>query len=483
MLGYQLTSDMRQFIDELIRKRRQKQAAAKGRAIDCVELEDRILLSVADRGRNAGQSAKARQAQQTAPLAAKAVAADAHGNHVAVWSSQNQAGNWGVHAQRFNAAGVPQGDQFQVNAQASNEQQEATVSMNANGTFVVTWTNKDATTDSADVFARLYNADGTPRGDEFLVNSYTGDDQTNPSVAMNSADGFVVTWSSRNQDGDGWGVFAKQFDSSGEAVGAEFQINSNTVGDQMCSRVATDASGNFTVIWQSQNQDGDGWGIFGQQFDSSGNRLGSEFQVNATSAGDQANPNIAMNASGNFVVSWSSNGQDGDGWGIYAQRFNANGTPVGGEFLVNATTAGNQDASAIAMDDSGAFLITWSSYNQDAPGTWGIYSQAYAEDGTPFGAETRVNTTTEGRSDERIGCVSQSRQLRRRLERQRNWRRLGSLRIDLRHRGFWRPRTWPRSIPCPSARPTTRIRRWSSRRTTATRSRSRIQMRSPACNR
>ena len=394
MFGYQLTSDMRQFIDEIIRKRRQKQATAKGRAIDCVELEDRILLSASPIAPQAMVNQQNPDMQQAAPLAAKAVAADAHGNHVVVWSGQNQDGSWNVHAQRFNAAGVPQGDQFQVNARASNEEQEATVSMNANGTFVVTWTNKDATTDSADVYAKLYNADGTPKGDELLVNSYTGDDQRNPSVAINSADGFVVTWSSRNQDGDGWGVFGKQFDSSGEAVGSEFQINSNSVGDQMYSRVATDASGNFTVIWQSQNQDGDGWGIFGQQFNSSGNRVGSEFQVNATSAGDQLNPNIAMNAAGNFVVSWSSN--DGDGWGVYAQRFNADGTAVGGEFLVNATTTGNQDVSAVAMDDSGAFLITWSSYNQDAPNTWGIYSQAYAEDGTPFGAETRVNTTTEG---------------------------------------------------------------------------------------
>ena len=41
-----------------------------------------------------------------------------------------------------------------------------------------------------------------------------------------------------------------------------------------------------------------------------------------------------MNATGSFVVSWSTDGQD-----IYAQRFNADGSMVGNEFQVNTTTA------------------------------------------------------------------------------------------------------------------------------------------------
>jgi hypothetical protein len=390
MLGSQLTTDMRRFIDELIRKRRQKQATAKGRAIDCMELEDRILLSASPIAPEAKVNQQVEVAQ-TAPQGAKAVAADAHGNHVAVWSSQNADGKWDVHAQRFNAAGQPQGNSLQANSQASDEQQQATVSMNADGTFAITWTNKDATTNSADVYARLYNADGSPKGDQILVNSTIGaDDQKNPSVAMDSTTkGFVVTWSSHDQDG--WGVFGKRFDSNGAEVGGEFQISSSSSSEQIYSRVASDASGNFTVIWQ--NQDSNGWSILGQQFDSTGSRLGSEFQVGATAA-SETNASIAMNASGKFVVSWSGN--DGDGSGIFAQRFNADGTLNGNAFLVNATTAGEQNFSAVAMDDSGAFLLTWMSYNQDSPGTWGVYSQAFAEDGSPFGVETLVNTTTEG---------------------------------------------------------------------------------------
>jgi len=56
------------------------------------------------------------------------------------------------------------------------------------------------------------------------------------------------------QDGEGWGVYGQRFDASGTAVGQEFQVNTTTSGDQLLARVATDASGNFTVVWQSQNQ-------------------------------------------------------------------------------------------------------------------------------------------------------------------------------------------------------------------------------------
>ena len=54
--------------------------------------------------------------------------------------------------------------------------------------------------------------------------------------------------------------------------------------------------------------------------------MGSEFKVNTAAAGDQYNANIGMNASGDFVVSWTSDGQDGNGQGIFAKQYNADGS-------------------------------------------------------------------------------------------------------------------------------------------------------------
>ena len=70
---------------------------------------------------------------------------------------------------------------------------------------------------------------------------------------------------------------------------------------------------------------------------------------------------IAMADDGSFVAVWQSGGNlDGNGEGIFAQRFDANGVTLGDEFLVNTTTTGNQTAPAIAMSGAtGDFVVVW----------------------------------------------------------------------------------------------------------------------------
>ncbi len=227
--------------------------------------------------------------------------------------------------------------------------------MNANGSFVITWTNDNSATGSADVYARQFNPDGSPKDSEFLVNTHARDEQMNSSVAVNSAGGFVVTWSSPNESGTGWAVYAQRFDSSGNPLAAAFKVDASDSNDQLYSRVASDAAGNFTVIWQGP--DGDGSGIFGQRFDSAGNPLGSVFRANGATAGNQQSADIAMNATGSFVVTWSTDNQD-----VYAQQFNADGSMAGSEFQVNTTSA--DQAYAVTHTVSGCGIDIWSNSDQ-----------------------------------------------------------------------------------------------------------------------
>src|SRR5262249_11267988 len=148
--------------------------------------------------------------------------------------------------------------------------------------------------------------------------------------------------------------------------------------------VATDAAGDFVVVWSSQDQDGDGWGVYAQRYDAAGNPVGGEFRVNTTTDHDQLNPAVAMDAGGNFVVAWQSQEQDGDGWGVYAQRYNAAGVAQGGEFRVSTTTQDDQMNPAVAMDAAGNFLVAWQSHNQDGSG-WGIFAQRYTVAGLAQG--------------------------------------------------------------------------------------------------
>ncbi|MBN4002192.1 hypothetical protein [Nostoc sp. LPT] len=85
----------------------------------------------------------------------------------------------------------------------------------------------------------------------------------------------------------------------------------------------------------------------------------TEFQVNIYTTGNQSNSTVAMDADGDFIITWMSYGQDGSYDGIYAQRYNSAGVAIGNEFQVNTYTADEQFSPTVAMDGDGDFVISW----------------------------------------------------------------------------------------------------------------------------
>ncbi|MBW4543721.1 MAG: tandem-95 repeat protein [Symplocastrum torsivum CPER-KK1] len=332
--------------------------------------------------------------QRTFTETPQSVAMDADGDFVVTWSSNGQDGSgWGVYAQRYNAAGQALGNEFRVNTITSNSQQFSTVAMDADGDFVVTWSSNGQDGSGWGVYAQRYNAVGEAIGDQFRVNSYTSGTQQFSTVAMDDDGDFVVTWSSNSQDGSGWGVYAQRYNAAGQALGNEFQVNSYTSGSQIYSKVAMDADGDFVVIWNSAGQDGSSYGVYAQRYSAAGEVLGGEFKVNTYTSSTQRFSSVAMDADGDFVVTWTSSGQDGSGWGVYAQRYSAAGEALGQEFRVHTFTSGSQLYSTVAMDADGDFVITWSSNAQDGSG-YGVYAQRYNAAGEALGDEFQVNTYT-----------------------------------------------------------------------------------------
>ncbi|MEK6258841.1 MAG: M10 family metallopeptidase C-terminal domain-containing protein [Planctomycetota bacterium] len=360
-----------------------------------VRLEQRLLLAASAVGDEQAVNTFTPGNQQTNISAqGGSMAMDSAGNYIVVWSSAAQDGSGsGVYAQRFNAAGDVQGSEFKVNTTTASDQANATVAMNASGAFVVTWTSTGQDGSVNGVYAQMYTSAGVAQGIEFRVNTTTTGNQFNSTVAIDTAGDFVVTWTSAGQDGSGNGIYAQRFNSTGTAQGIEFRVNTATANDQGNSTVAMDSNGNFVVTWVSALQDGGGNGIYAKRYDSAGVVLGIEFRVNTVTANDQNAPNLAMDPNGNFVVVWQSNLQDGGGNGIYAKRYDAAGVVQGSEFKVNTTTANDQVNSTIAMDSSGNFVVVWQSNLQDGSGN-GIYAQRYNSAGVVQGSEFRVNTTT-----------------------------------------------------------------------------------------
>jgi hypothetical protein len=319
------------------------------------------------------------------------VAMDTSGDFVVVWSSDLENSGllhaFDISGQRYNAAGVVLGTEFQVNTFTTGKQDRAAVALASSGAFVVVWTSYDYGSSSG-VFGRRYTSSGAPLGDEFRVNAYTTGIQIRAAVASDSPGNTVVVWSSLgpSQDGSSYGIYGQRYSSAGALVGDEFRVNTYTTNGQTVPSVASSATGSFVVVWQSQ--DGSGYGIWGQRFASTGTPLGDEFRVNSSTAGHQKNSRVASDAAGDFVVVWES----GPTGAISGQRFASTGAPLGGEIVVSTST-GNQAYPAVAMNGTGDFVVTWSA-SSGGGDAYEVFAQRYKANGQPVGVEFQVNTYT-----------------------------------------------------------------------------------------
>ena len=356
----------------------------------CQTLERRMLLSLSPSGSEFHVNTFTTNIQSE-----PAIAMDGDGDFVVVWQSFSQEPSYGIYAQRYNAAGVAQGSEFKINDFFTNGQSTPAVAMDADGDFVVAWRSYFQDGSGYAVMARRYNAAGVQQGNEFRVNSYTTNGQISPSVAMDPAGNFVIAWSSVGQDGSSDGVYAQRYNFAGIPQGAEFRVNTYTTMIQARPSVAMDAGGNFVIAWESQGQDGAGYGVYAKRFTAAGVVQGSEFRVHSFTTGRQSDAAVAMDLSGDFVIAWDSSGQDGSSEGVYAQRYNAAGVAQGGEFRVNTHTTQSQFFPTVAVDADGDFLVAWQSYLQDGALS-GVYAQQYNAAGAPIGGEFRINTFTAG---------------------------------------------------------------------------------------
>jgi S-layer homology domain len=154
-----------------------------------------------------------------------------------------------------------------------------------------------------------------------------------------------------------------------------------------------DDDGGFVVVWQDRaGADGSGYGVFGQRFDSAGAPVGGQFQVNTYTTGNQFSYGVAAAADGRFVVSWDSL-TDGSGFGLSGQRYDAAGAPLGADFVVNQDTTGGQNFSSVSSDRQFNFVAAWQSDASDGS-SYGIRGQRFDAQGARRGAEFGVNTYT-----------------------------------------------------------------------------------------
>lgn len=237
-------------------------------------------------------------------------------------------------------------------------------------------------------------------GVEQIANSNTQDSQEIPKVAMDGEGRSVVVWHSNNQDGSGWGVYFRLLDESGAPIGFDIRANTRTTGDQWYPDVACNPEGTFVIAWNSVGQDGDGGGIYARRFDSGGKPLdGIEFAVNTFTLRDQGNPAVAINETGDFVIAWDSNHENAGNWDVYWRAFLADGTPLmAREVKANEYLPGDQWAPSVGLDSSGNVAIVWMDGTPNVTGKdgngAGVYGRCFVRSGEPRTTEFQVHQHT-----------------------------------------------------------------------------------------
>ncbi len=334
-------------------------------------------------------------ANTSVAVAAPAVALAANGDFVVTWQADAVDGNGlAVMARKYAKAGTPLTGEFQVNTYATGSQQNPAVAADSAGNFVIVWGSASVQDGSREgVYMRRYDAAGAAISGEILVNQFTLHLQGNPAIAMDGTGDFVIAWESNYQDGDGYAIYARKYNAAGTPLTSEFAVNQTTLGDQQNAAVSIDTAGDFVVAWQSP--DANGYGVFARRYNAAGAAQGTEFAVNVQTIDDQTNPAVANDSAGNFTVAWQSRVQDSGTSGVYARRFNAVGTALSTDIRVNTFVAGDQTAPAIASTAEGELTIVWTSFGQDGD-AGGIYGQRINAAGQFIDSETRVHTTLTG---------------------------------------------------------------------------------------
>lgn len=308
------------------------------------------------------------------------------GGAVFVWQGGKQSFQH-IYARVRSASGIWMTGDIQVNIPTNVFQREAAITTLANGNAVVVWGsfNQVSGTSFQDVYSQILTPAGAKSGGETLVNSTTAFNQRSAAIAPLSDGRYVVVWVSEQQRFENSvDVYARVFTANGGAASSEFLINSGT---NVCASpsVAPSADGGFIVAWMQKDilVSSNSWDVFARPFSGAGFG-GVTRRVNTEVYGDQLGPKISA-VNSDYLVVWTSMGQDGSQEGVYGQYLASDGALSGGEFRLNSTTPSQQFHPVVASDGVATFLSVWTGFI-GGPNSFDLFAQRYASTDQPLSA-------------------------------------------------------------------------------------------------
>lgn len=240
------------------------------------------------------------------------------GDFVIVWEAwhgdDDHNGHWGIYGRCYNAAGVAITDEFKITQIFHGKDPD--VAMDGSGDFVVVWRREGSTgypPSGTYVAMRRYNSDGTPKtGELWVTESFNWSNSS--TISMNSSGNYIISYDWGNwQDPN---VYAQLYDPNGTLHSEAFMVNADPNSSHGSPASAMLNNGEFLIAWNSPAvwNDGD---IMLRRFDKDANSVGEQTVFNTYLQSVQRYPDIAVNSSGNYVIAWQSDELDGDDYGIF----------------------------------------------------------------------------------------------------------------------------------------------------------------------
>jgi hypothetical protein len=284
----------------------------------------------------------------------------ADGSAVFVWQSGVR-GSQAILARVLGADGIFKGESVTLSAEGSDNRSASVASL-SDGSAVIVWASTSADGDRLGVVAQKLSASGVPVGERVTVNQYANDNQRHPSVAALPDGGYAVVWISEQQTGlNRTDVYLRRFGSDGAAIEDEARVNPGT-RPCMGTSVVSVGGGALAIAW-SEVEVSSGqpvWGVRGVWLDAAGNR-GSVVPISGTQAGSHTQVQLAVSGD-RILATWVGSKLDNYGLGVGGRLLTLDGTPVGPVQTLNSVGVQDQENPTVAGQGNGKFLAAWTTW-------------------------------------------------------------------------------------------------------------------------
>jgi hypothetical protein len=321
------------------------------------------------------------------------IAALPNGGYIVVWTDQSGAHNpdgAAVVGQRYDSAGNKVGGEVYLTPTGSENQFSPAVTVLPNGNIAVAFVDRFDVDLDNDIYVRVFDsALNFIRID--VIDA--GTNQTvHPALTVFANGNYAVSYTvGSGADTD---IVGRIVTSATGVVGGQFDIDNGT-DNRDFSEVATLSNGNFVAVYQDEfNGSSTDTDIKYALFSPAGTlAAGPNFAPGGNSSAAESNPDVAALRDGGFVVVWTDAGSTTTD--IRASIISNDITHVADDILVNTTTTGAQNTARVVALADGGFLVTWDDDNANL-----VRAQRFDAVGNKIGGQFNLKFGVTGDSPE-----------------------------------------------------------------------------------